>query len=63
MNRVPYLSVVMSMIYIRPDLAHVISMVSRFIINPRKAHWEAINWIMRYLKGTTNNFLVYDANI
>lgn len=53
----------MSMIYIRPDLAHVISMVSRFIINPRKAHWEAINWIMRYLKGTTNNFLVYDANI
>ena len=31
--------------------------------NPGKAHWEAVNWIMRYLKGAKDIFLVYGVNM
>ena len=52
---VPYSSIAGSLIYAmvcnRPDIAHVVSIVSKFLSNPRKEHWE-IKWILRYLKGT-----------
>ncbi|RVX20927.1 Retrovirus-related Pol polyprotein from transposon TNT 1-94 [Vitis vinifera] len=54
MKSVPYSSVVGSLMYamvcIRPDLAFAVSVVSRFMSNPGKAHWEAVKWIMRYLR-------------
>nr|KYP64463.1 Retrovirus-related Pol polyprotein from transposon TNT 1-94 [Cajanus cajan] len=66
MNTFPYSSVVGSLMYAmvctRPDLAHAVSVVSRFMSNPGKAHWEAVKWIMRYLKGTSNIRLVYGSN-
>ncbi|GJS51130.1 ribonuclease H-like domain-containing protein [Tanacetum coccineum] len=34
-----------------PDLAHAVGVVSRFLSNPGKKHWEAIKWIFRYLRG------------
>jgi hypothetical protein len=30
------------MICTRPDLAHVVSVVSRFMHNPGKEHWNAV---------------------
>ena len=36
----------------RPDLAQVLSVVSRYMANPGKEHWSAVKWILRYLKGT-----------
>nr|GEV99696.1 retrovirus-related Pol polyprotein from transposon TNT 1-94 [Tanacetum cinerariifolium] len=45
----------------RPDLAHAVSVVSRFMANPGKAHWKALKWILRYLKGASNICLVYDG--
>ncbi|RVW79759.1 Retrovirus-related Pol polyprotein from transposon TNT 1-94 [Vitis vinifera] len=63
MKSVPYSSVVGSLMYAmvctRPDLAFAISVVSRFMSNPGKAHWEAVKWIMRYLKGSSSVCLVY----
>ncbi|RVW57769.1 Retrovirus-related Pol polyprotein from transposon TNT 1-94 [Vitis vinifera] len=63
MKSVPYSSVVGSLMYVmvctRPDLAFAISVVSRFMSNPGKAHWEAVKWIMRYLKGSSSVCLVY----
>ncbi|GJR21154.1 putative RNA-directed DNA polymerase [Tanacetum coccineum] len=36
-----------------PDLAHAVGVVSRFLSNPGKKHWEAVKWIFRYLRGTS----------
>ena len=63
MKSLPYSSVVGSLMYAmvctRPDLIFAVSVVSRFMSNPGKAHWEAVKWIMRYLKGSSSVCLVY----
>jgi len=50
------------MVCTRPDLAYVVSIVSRFMHNPGKAHWEAVKWILRYLKGSPDLGLVFDQH-
>nr|GEX02267.1 retrotransposon protein, putative, Ty1-copia subclass [Tanacetum cinerariifolium] len=66
MKTVPYSSAVGSIMYAmvctRPDLAHAVSVVSMFMANPGKAHWKAVKWILRYLKGALNIYLVYDVS-
>lgn len=47
------------MVCTRPDLAHSISVVSRFVSDPGTEHWEAVKWIMRYLKGSLNTGLLF----
>ena len=37
----------------RPDIAHAVGVVSRFLSNPGKQHWEAVKWIFRYLRRTS----------
>ena len=32
----------------RPDIAHAMGVVSRYMNNPGKEHWEAVKWILRY---------------
>ena len=48
-----------SMICTRPDLAHSASVVSRFMSNLGKQHWQVVKWILRYLQGTSSVGLVY----
>jgi ATP-binding cassette subfamily B (MDR/TAP) protein 1 len=54
MSRVPYQSAVCSLMYsmvcTRPDIAYEVGVVSRFMTNPGEAHWNAVKWILRYLK-------------
>jgi hypothetical protein len=56
MERIPYASVVGSLIYamvcMRLDIAHAVGVVSRFLSNPGREHWNAVKWIIRYLRGT-----------
>ena len=53
MRRVPYASAVGSlmnpMVCTRPDIAYAVNVVSRFLSNLGRLHWEAVKWIMRYL--------------
>ena len=56
MSKVPYASIVSSLMYAivctRPDIAHGVRVVSCFLTNPRKEHWEAVKWILGYMRGT-----------
>ena len=51
----PYSSAVCSVMYAmigtRPDVAYAMGLVSRFMSRPGEMHWEAVKWILRYLKG------------
>ena len=64
MSHVPYSSVVGSIMYAmvctRQDISHAINVVSRYMANPSKEHWQAMKWILQYLRGTANIDLVYD---
>ena len=56
MRRVSHASVVGSLMYVmvctRLDIAYAVGVVSRFLSNPGRLHWEVVKWIMRYLRGT-----------
>ena len=58
MSKVPYASAIGSLMYAmvctRPDIAHAVGVVSRFMSRPGKQHWEAVKWILRYLKGSSD---------
>nr|GEY07578.1 retrotransposon protein, putative, Ty1-copia subclass [Tanacetum cinerariifolium] len=66
MSKVPYANAVGSLMYLmvcmRPDIAYAASIVSRYLANPGKKHWEAVKWILKYLRGTVNVGLVYGTN-
>ena len=63
MSRVPYASAVGSlmfaMICTRPDIAHAVGVVSRYMANPGREHWNAVKRILRYIKGTSDVALCY----
>jgi len=66
MSNVPYSSTVGSLMYAmvctRPDLSNAMSVVSRYLHNPGKDYWEAVKWIIRYVKGPVNKGLAFDRN-
>ena len=48
-----------AMVCTRPDIAHAVGVVSRFMVNPGKDHWEAVKWIFRYLRGSSKLCLTF----
>jgi hypothetical protein len=64
MKDVPYASAVgclmYAMICTRPDLAQALSVVSKYMSNPGKPHWQAVKWILRYLKGTKQLGIMFE---
>ena len=56
MAKIPYASACGSLMYAmvatRPDIAFAVGVISRYMANPGKKHWDAVKGIMRYLKGT-----------
>ncbi|PNX96549.1 putative gag/pol polyprotein, partial [Trifolium pratense] len=65
MNKVSYASAVGSLMYAmvctRADITHVVGVISRFLANPRKEHWNAVKWILRYLRGTSKMSLCFGS--
>ncbi|GKC70380.1 hypothetical protein Tco_1116263 [Tanacetum coccineum] len=65
-SKVPYANAIGSLMYLmvctRPDIAYAVSVVSTYLANPGKNHWEAVKWILKYLRGTTNVGLVYGTD-
>ena len=58
MSRVPYASAVGSLMYAmvctRPEISHVVGVLSRFMSNPGKEHWTKMKQVFRYLRGTSD---------
>ena len=63
MSKVPYAttigSLMFAMVCTRPDIAHAVGIVSKFMSRPRKQHQEVVKWIMRYLKGSSDTCLCF----
>lgn len=61
----PYRRLIGKLLYLnltRPDLSYSIHQLSQFMQTPRKPHFEAALYIVRYLKGTINWGLYYSNN-
>ncbi|XP_057545831.1 secreted RxLR effector protein 161-like [Amaranthus tricolor] len=63
MSRVPYPNAVdflmYAMVCTRPDIAHAVSLMSRFMARPGREYWQGVKRIFRYLRGTSDISLVY----
>ena len=65
---ITYASVIGSLLYVmvcthpHKNIAHSVGVVSRFLANLNKQHWQAVKWISRYLKGTSNYCLCFGNN-
>jgi hypothetical protein len=65
MSHVPYASAVGSLMYAmvctRPDIAHEVGVLSRYMSKPGKGHWTTIKRVFMYLHGTTSYGLCYQG--
>ena len=59
----PYAELVGSLLYLavntRPDIAHALGVLSRYMSSPKEHHWQAAKRVLRYLAGTPDFGLVY----
>ena len=66
MSKIPYSSAVGSlmhaMVCTRPNIAHVVGVVSRYMNNLGKEYWKALQWILRYWRGTTFHALCFGGS-
>ena len=58
MKSVPYSNAIGSVMYLmvstRNDIVYSVSCLSRYMSNPGQPHWEALKWLLRYLKHTAH---------
>ena len=63
MQKIPYASAVGSLMYAQvctcPDIAYIVGVLGRYLINPGMDHWKAAKRVMRYLKRTKDYMLTY----
>jgi hypothetical protein len=65
-DQLRYSQIIGSLMYLasvtRPDIAYVVSKLSRFVSNPGSEHWLALDRVMRYLVGTMNYGIHYSRD-
>ncbi|XP_072062066.1 secreted RxLR effector protein 161-like [Arachis hypogaea] len=63
MSRIPYASAVGAIMYTmtctRPDVAYALGVASRYQANPGEEHWKMVKSILKYLRKTKDQFLIY----
>jgi hypothetical protein len=50
------------MVCTRPNIAHGVGVVSRYMNNLGKEHWEEVKWIIRYLKVSSTHALCFGCS-
>jgi len=67
MSHVPYASVVGSLMYAmvctRLEIAHVVGVLSRFMLKLGKEHWTIVKRVFRYFRGTSDYGLFYEGRL
>ncbi|TKC13487.1 hypothetical protein FA727_23545 [Robertmurraya kyonggiensis] len=65
-DQLRYSQIIGSLMYLasamRPDIAYVVSKLSRFVSNPGDDHWRALERVMRYLVGTMDYGIHYTGD-
>ncbi|XP_045461870.1 secreted RxLR effector protein 161-like [Harmonia axyridis] len=63
---IPYRSAVGSLMYLacatRPDIAYAVSKAARSMSEPTYANWTSVKRIFRYLRGTSDQGLLYTSS-
>ena len=63
MEKVLYLlafgSLMYAMVCSRPDISQAVGVMSRYMHDPGKVHWQAVKWILRYILNTLDVGLVF----
>nr|CAE04807.2 OSJNBb0022P19.2 [Oryza sativa Japonica Group] len=62
-DQLRYSQIIGSLMYLAsatmPDISFAVSKLSRFVSNPGDDHWQALERVMRYLKGTMSYGIYY----
>ena len=48
-----------AMVCTRPNIAHAVGVVNMYMNNLGKQNWKVVQWILRYLGGTTSHALCF----
>ena len=60
---IPYAKAIGSLMYVaiqtRPDISFVVQHLSQYTTNPTQEHWTAVKRVLRYLKGTRDEGIIY----
>ena len=51
-----------AMVARRPDIAHVVGVVGRFMHNPDRSYWNTVKHVFRYLVGTQDLGILFGLN-
>jgi hypothetical protein len=54
-------SLMYAMVYTRPDIAHAVGVLSKYMSKPRKEHCTTVKRVFRYLRRTTIYGLCYQG--
>jgi hypothetical protein len=55
-------SLIYLMVSTRPDISYTVSVLSRFMQEPRELHWRCVKRLLRYIKTTKDYCLIYTKN-
>ena len=50
-----------AMVCTRPNIAHAVGVLHRFMSKPGKEHWTTVKRVFRYLRGTSDYGLCYQG--
>jgi len=60
----PYRAAIGSLLFLasntRPDLMHSIALLSKFNNKPKSRHWDAVQRVLRYLRGSIHKGILYE---
>ena len=66
MYRVPYANALGCLMYAmvcnRANISHAVGVVSKYIENLGKEHWNVVKWVLRYLRGTSGYCITFKNN-